>query len=489
MNLLRLAGLAGLTLALAALGGPAQAQDQGFDHWKHRKLFPSCETCHAGARDATQPLYPDRNGCASCHDGKTLVGNQPLEEVSYSRPTRARLVTNLRFTHEEHIKEVFRKRGADSALSCVACHAEQGAPWMRVAERPVQDNCMSCHGITVAHFSAPDRECGKCHLSLADARELPREQVAKFPEPESHKAPDFKLARGHGELARPSSGGRRPVPVAQSCSTCHARDFCAQCHVNAPEVRLIQALAPDERSLAIEAKLEEPASHQDPGFESRHGALSRKGNATCENCHTQQSCLACHRATPAVAMKLHPAGPERGKGAQIERRKPLTHTANFADTHGPLASSAPKSCNACHARAECLDCHRPNPGSADTYHPAGFLARHPASAYNRQTDCAECHNQQAFCTNCHVQSGFRSADGILTGNFHDAKASFLLGHGQAARQNLESCVTCHSEGDCLACHSAQTRGFNPHGPNFDADRLRKKNPQTCAACHGRAIPR
>jgi hypothetical protein len=61
-------------------------------------------------------------------------------------------------------------------------------------------------------------------------------------------------------------------------------------------------------------------------------------------------------------------------------------------------------------------------------------------------------------------------------------------HGTAARQNIETCVACHSERDCLACHSSQSgRRFNPHGPGFDAERMKRKNPQTCAACHGNAI--
>jgi hypothetical protein len=94
-----------------------------------------------------------------------------------------------------------------------------------------------------------------------------------------------------------------------------------------------------------------------------------------------------------------------------------------------------------------------------------------------------------FCTSCHVQSGFASKGGILQGSFHDAQSGFRYSHGKAARQSLESCVTCHSESDCLACHSAQGgRGFNPHGPDFDSERLKKKNPQTCAACHGKNIP-
>lgn len=489
MKSFRLIGLAFLTVALAAFGGRVLRQDDGFDHWKHRKLFPSCETCHAGVSDASQPLFPAAGTCASCHDGKIQVDGKALKEVQWQPRAPVKLAANLKFTHADHSKGVARKQGADSAVTCLQCHAEKGAPWMQVAARPVQANCLACHGITLAHYEAPDTACATCHITLAEATGFTREQIAKFPEPESHKAPGFMLAKGHGAQAKPTAGGAdHHFEVAQSCATCHAREFCSQCHVNAPEVRLIQALASDPRSLAIEAKLEEPQDHKDGRFMSRHGGISRKNDATCTNCHTQQSCLACHRSTPGVAVAMHPASPERGKGAQIQRSKPATHTSDFADRHASLANSAPKSCTACHARVECLDCHRPNPGSADTYHPAGFLTRHPTAAYNRQTDCSECHNQASFCTTCHNQAGFASTNGILTGKFHDSKGSFLLGHGQAARQNLETCVTCHSESDCLACHSAQTRRFNPHGPDFDAERLRKKNPQTCAACHGRAIP-
>jgi hypothetical protein len=33
------------------------------------------------------------------------------------------------------------------------------------------------------------------------------------------------------------------------------------------------------------------------------------------------------------------------------------------------------------------------------------------------------------------------------------------------------------------------RGFNPHGPGFDPERMLRKHPQLCIACHGTAIPR
>jgi hypothetical protein len=81
------------------------------------------------------------------------------------------------------------------------------------------------------------------------------------------------------------------------------------------------------------------------------------------------------------------------------------------------------------------------------------------------------------------------ATGPLKAGFHDGARAFLVGHGQAARQSLETCASCHAERDCLTCHSAQGgRRFNPHGPGFNPERLLRKNPEMCTACHGRAIP-
>lgn len=485
MNQSSAAALLALGLLLTAATGTRHTQEEGFDHWQHRKLFVACETCHAGAILSGRPLFPAPAACLNCHDGKIEVEGKPLPQVTWS-PT-ARRVSNLRFTHQAHVDAWSRKRSGDSTITCMECHGKPGAAWMAVEANPVQGSCMACHQVRVAHYSAPDSACATCHLTLVNAVSLTRERIARFPVPPSHQTSGFLLSTGHGAEAQPGRGASQGV--ARSCAVCHAREFCSQCHVNAPEVPVIQALGSDPRSLAIGATLKSPPTHEEPTFQRKHGSLSRQTAATCANCHTQPSCLSCHRSNPSVAQTLPPAGAGRGLGAQIGRTRPASHTSDFADRHASLANSSPRSCSACHARTECLECHRPNAASTGSYHPAGFLARHPAAAYNRQSDCSQCHNQSLFCTTCHTQSGFGSDRGLLTGKFHDAQASFLLGHGQAARQNLETCVTCHSERDCLACHSSQTRGFNPHGPGFDAERLRRKNPETCAACHGRNIPR
>jgi hypothetical protein len=469
-----------VALCVAALGGRAVGQSPGFDHWKHRRVFPACQACHPGAAEPGRSLWPAITTCQNCHDGT-------VEKVITWTP-RAETPTNLRFTHEAHARHFRAQVGADSTLACMTCHGEPGAPWMQVA-RPVPSRCLDCHGVKLAHHEAPDTACATCHLRLSEATGLTRDRIARLPKPRSHETADFMTKTGHGRLAQPVSAGPRSFDVAPSCATCHARDFCLQCHVNAPEVPVIQALAPDPRSTAIVVHLRPPASHQARGFGFGHGDESRRAPAYCATCHTRESCATCHRGTGiVVAHGLPAAGQGRAVGARVERRLPDWHTRRFVGRHGPTASADPSRCAVCHARSECLDCHRPNAGATGTYHAAGFLARHPAAAYGRQNDCSECHNPASFCASCHTRAGFRSHNGLLQGQYHDAGSVFLLNHGRAARFNLESCVTCHSERDCLACHSAQTRHFNPHGPGFDPERLKRKNPETCSACHGSAIP-
>jgi hypothetical protein len=464
----------GIVLAGGASRVVAAALQDRFDHGEHAALFPTCLGCHAGVSDSTASLWPKKSDCSTCHDGT-------IEKTVEWAPPAAPPPTNFRFTHARHSDAVTLAH-PDSTLQCRACHAYQGTDRMRV-RLAVVENCLACHGIVTAHLSAPDTACATCHVPLVQATRLTREDVGDFPAPPSHREPGF-AAREHGKLARAGT------PIAASCATCHARDFCIQCHVNAPEVPAIQALARDTRSLAVAAELEAPSSHGDPAFLRRHGDQARTDAARCATCHTQESCLACHVASPANVHAIPAAAPERGRGAQLERKRPASHGSDYSETHAEAAAARQQSCTTCHLRNECLTCHRPDAAAAPPgYHPAGFLSTHPASAYSRATSCADCHNQAQFCADCHLNSGLGSTDGLRGTGYHDAQRGFLLNHGQAARQSLESCVSCHSERDCLTCHSASGgRRFNPHGPGFDPETLRRKNPSMCTACHGSAIP-
>jgi hypothetical protein len=461
-------------------GGLRQAPAPAFDHGKHAKVFVSCTTCHAGIEQQGAAVFPPATACATCHDG------EPLKRVEWQARSGPR-VSNLHFDHRRHAE--LRRAGGDTTGGCEDCHADRGASWMQV-RAPSAPQCLGCHTPgRVEHLTAPDSACATCHLPLARAAALPRERVAKFPTPPSHRVQGFLTASGHGAQARAASGRLR---VAASCATCHARDFCAACHVDAPETATIQALDPDPRSLALPHELKAPASHLPRDFKSRHGSLAGNDGASCRSCHTRESCFTCHRAeAPASALALYAAGPGRGEGARTARRAPATHTPGWDERHGPAASAAMRSCAGCHARDYCLSCHKPDPARRGSYHSAGYLTRHPAEAYSRASSCTDCHNTGEFCQSCHLQAGLSAKRTLLgASGYHDGNRQFFLGHGQAARQSLESCVSCHVERDCLTCHSVvKGRGFNPHGPGFDPERMLRKNPQLCIACHGTAIPR
>jgi hypothetical protein len=451
-----------------------------FDHAKHARVFPTCTACHAGAENPDAAFWPDSTGCAACHDGAI----QPRVAWRPPPPDAPR-PTNLKFVHDLVPIMTRRTPQGPEALTCRDCHIAPGGPWMAV-RRAQPETCIACHAPGATHLAAPDTLCSTCHIPLARAVTLTRADIAAFPAPPSHKQPGFARGSGgggHGTLARGTKD-----PVAQSCATCHARDFCMTCHVDAPEQAAVQALDPDPRARAIVVRLEPPATHQDPTFLQRHGAAVRADPRRCSTCHTQESCLACHARSQKVSIALPAAGPTRGTGAHPTRRPPLSHREAFANRHASAAAATPATCAGCHVRTDCLECHRPNAAAAPGYHPAAFLTRHPAAAYARESRCGDCHNVGGFCEACHRSAGL-IASGPLGSGYHDGSRSFGFGHGQAARQSLETCTACHVERDCLTCHSAQGgRHFNPHGPGFDAARLRRKNPEMCTACHGTAIP-
>lgn len=479
-----------LLLAVAGIGGAALASPglrpdraEPFPHTEHAKLFPFCTTCHAGMLDSMASPWPQAASCTACHDGA-------IEDSVAWAPRVGPRPTNLRFDHGLHAREAAASNPADSTLAgrCVECHTETGTPRMAVRP-PIPGRCVECHQPSTEHLAVADTACATCHVPLAEARLLTREAVAGFPKPPSHEENGFALA-GHGKLAEVPLGRGR-VDVAPSCATCHARDFCAQCHVNAPENRVIQALAPDARSLALEAKASAPGSHGQPDFLRIHGAEAGRGGASCAACHARSSCQVCHAGNqPGAVGKLAMPGPGRAAGAQVERQKPATHTELFAEGHGPDANGRPATCEGCHIRPDCLTCHRPDPAQGAGYHPDAFLVRHPAAAYNRDATCSDCHNPAQFCQTCHREAGLTAARRLGVTGFHDAASGFSLGHGPSARQNLESCASCHAERDCTTCHSAVGGGFrfSPHGPGFNPDRVRSKNPSLCRACHGGAVP-
>ena len=122
----------------------------------------------------------------------------------------------------------------------------------------------------------------------------------------------------------------------------------------------------------------------------------------------------------------------------------------------------------------CEACH----GSGSEHFGAGPIPQFAGTT----KDCAKCHNAQVFCRGCHVQTGLASS-GRLDAAYHTAQPQWLLQHGRAARQGLQSCTTCHTQKDCMQCHSQAGWGVSPHGPDFDAKAMSKRAKSQCFRCH------
>lgn len=484
------------TIVALALAGSAVAvarNGEGFPHEEHESLFPTCVGCHVGlASDAPAGalLYPPTSRCENCHNGRDL------ERVDWTGPAPRR--SNLDFAHDVHFAETMEH---GDSVGCLTCHAASSQPvWMDVAEAE-PEACIDCHAHEADVHLAAEARCETCHLPLARAALLTQEDVAALPLPASHENPDFLFE--HDVTVE---------EAASRCATCHARESCERCHRQPAPPAAVAALERDSRVAALvagrPAEYPLPASHLRVHWEVEHGVLAAAQPAECSTCHTRPDCTTCHidgardaiRALPppraaeepspirpaldvtALQRQPHPDLYELPALQRIERPEGF-HPPDFDRNHAAAAATGQPKCESCHARASfCSDCHAA--AAAPGFHPLNFLARHGVDAYARDTDCSSCHSTEVFCQSCHDQVGLRAEGRLLDVAYHNAEPLWLIQHSQAARQGLESCATCHEQRDCLQCHSAVGgRRINPHGADFDAERMADRSPVMCLRCH------
>ncbi|HKJ92160.1 MAG TPA: cytochrome c3 family protein [Longimicrobiales bacterium] len=467
---------AGLLLALL-VAAPVHAQQvdtttqaqpgqmQAFPHERHVRLFPLCTGCHVGVPSGDwATFFPDSTTCLRCHDG------QRLRRVQYTAPVRER-PTNLKFTHPNHIAAAGQQ---GTSVECTTCHTPKGGSRMdvRLAQVP---RCLSCHAHPgTSHYV--DAPCATCHVPLANTN-FGVARVRDLPVPDDHRSPDF-LRNQHGRLAQSETA---------RCSTCHTQERCTSCHVStgsAPVIARIPQAGPNLDLPSFPAHYFTPASHEKETWLQAHGARAKARGADCSACHTRNDCQACHvQPAPAPVQHMPPRPQTRAPGVMLVRKAPPSHaTPGWQEQHGTFASSDGATCQSCHTRRFCEDCHT---APSNRFHPADFVARHASTAYSGRLECQSCHNVAVFCRACHEQVGVGTpTDRPLGPGFHDGKPGWLLQHGQAARQDLETCASCHKQQDCLQCHSETgTLQINPHGPDFDPQRVQKRNAAICAACH------
>ncbi len=458
-----------VALALSAVMGPSSSlgaqEDRPFLHEEHAGLFPLCTGCHEGVPEGeTGGFFPGADLCNQCHNAE----ERDLEPVEWSAPP---VRSELQFEHPVHRTRMAEQ---DSTLECAGCHSEPGMGRMEAVFRVQRETCTDCH-----EHETPDHyvvgACATCHLPLAETG-WDTERIADMETPSDHEPADPFLMDVHGPGSTDDLG---------RCATCHTQDRCASCHVNAGVVAEIEDLPPAPADMIlpeVEARYPTPATHEAGRFLENHETV--ENGAECATCHTRDDCASCHFDTGGSGFSGTVVGMQvQAPGVGIESEAPASHASSFFLTdHAVFASSDEGVCATCHTTPFCNDCH--DEARAPAFHEANFVQRHATDSYGRNMECANCHSTEVFCRACHVESGLGSAGGRLAVGYHDAEPVWLLRHGQAARQYLETCQTCHAQRECLQCHS-QTGAFqvSPHGPDFDARRAQERNPAVCLACH------
>lgn len=175
------------------------------------------------------------------------------------------------------------------------------------------------------------------------------------------------------------------------------------------------------------------------------------------------------------------------------------HDSDWTRNHRTVASRANNNCVQCHKQSFCLDCHQGGGIDADLStanfgrdyvpksHRSDFITLHPIKALDNPQSCLRCHDQK-YCNACHSRfpkGSLRIKSHLALGPDGQRYAPALNEHAIEARRNLQSCQSCHPEGDvCIQCHASGKT--NPHPRNWMDIKNNFKNKagdRICRKCH------
>lgn len=383
----------------------------------------------------------------------------------------------LRFNHKKHVKEL--------GIGCTTCHA--GAKTSQKSEEsllPPATRCDACHGTNHRKLSAvetdesrPLGQCNFCHVGYDPqrpgvvARVLIPKPNLRFDHKKHVTGLGMSCARCHGKVEELELATRDQLPRMQECVTCHV--------LSGTEAGKLGSSEPDRATAA---------------------PRPNKASGACRNCHLVEPNGMLKTAFSSG--KLLPPPWLKGAG----------HGPDFIQRHKLVAGDDSALCSSCHQERFCVGCHDGNVRPRQV-HPNDFISQHPIAARQNNPRCTSCHQQQSFCLSCHQRAGVAmsgpTGNFAGRGRFHPPKSVWTEGgrsashHAWEAQRNLNACVSCHQERDCMACHATRGvggrgawppvsggRGVNPHPVGF-VSRCRqalRQNARPCLTCHTSSDP-
>jgi hypothetical protein len=330
-----------------------------------------------------------------------------------------------------------------------------------------------------------------------------------------HAARGTTCVQCHATAATSRSAIDNLLPTEAVCRGCHAIDrndpakvatpvaACNGCHSG------FKVGEPVERVYVMPSPLKfDHSVHAKSSCESCHGDLRNVDLATtrhlptmasCLTCHTdgsdQRRCTTCHFA--AVGGLMETTFPH---GQLVPRHTGLgdEHDLLFERDHEQQARRVDATCNACHDKSDCIECHQGVVKPAE-FHQANYLLAHVTEAKRGRPDCSACHRAQTFCVACHERSGLGTR-GLTDFNSRDSDKLFHPAgwasqgagpnlHAAVARRSVGTCASCHREDDCLTCHSAEPMSarISPHPAGWRSSTrckmLDRGNRRMCLRCH------
>ncbi|HEY1693480.1 MAG TPA: cytochrome c3 family protein [Polyangiaceae bacterium] len=325
------------------------------------------------------------------------------------------------------------------------------------------------------------------------------------------------------------------IPKGTTCDACHSTDHgntnavkpgddamgqCGFCHLGykPTDGNAVAELSMPRANLVFDHR-----KHIDHniGCPQCHGPVDQLELATRDQLPRMRGCFSCHEMSDSASRgtaksacdTCHLRGDSTGNGPtrikSMFASGTLTpprwlhnaeHTPDFIDRHKTVAADDSQFCANCHTENFCTDCHdgRVRPRNI---HPNDYLNMHPVEARMEPQKCQSCHQEQSFCLDCHMRVGVSESSPTNakdSGRFHPPKSIWSDppmkpgSHGFEAERNLNACVSCHTERDCVACHGALGvgGGFDPHKNGFmgNCASQMRRNPRPCLTCHEPSDP-
>lgn len=240
----------------------------------------------------------------------------------------------------------------DVGLECADCHGDGPEPM------PAElDTCLMCH-----EDMDPDQPVELRAVTIMEAMQprTPWAQDVLFTH-DGHTTAGLECNTCHVGIEESEGPGAAGLIMDMaSCASCHEQQGMATAQCQTCHSELTTEVPPDNHA------------HNWPRF---HGQVVRSESEhtadDCAMCHTQQSCMECHREVA-----------------------PANHNNTFRlRTHGVAATMDRENCEACHRQDSCVSCHnevRP-------------LSHRGSFGGSRSTHCLGCHFpvSEQSCSVCH----------------------------------------------------------------------------------------